>query len=189
MNSMERAEAIGVTGFLHCSELEQLIDLACGKDILEIGSYRGLSAWGMAQTARSLWCIDTFRACTNGQRQESSLQTLDAFLHAVSRYRNVHHFVGTSEQAHAQAHPINGNTELGSFVPHGQFDMIFIDAMHTREDVLADLQRWYPRVKDGGILAMHDYDHFDFPGVKLAADEFFGHELPNRVVTLAWIVK
>lgn len=186
---MERAEAIGVTGFLHCSELEQLIDLACGKDVLEIGSYRGLSAWGMAQTAHSLFCVDTFCACTNGQRQESSPQTLDPFLKAVSRYRNVRHFVGTSEQAHHQAHPIGGNTELGAFVPHGQFDMIFIDAMHTYPEVLADLQRWYPRVKDGGILAMHDYGHDHFSGVKQAADEFFGKELPHRVVTLGWTIK
>lgn len=186
-NLLELAESIGVTGFLHCDELQSLVELAAGKDVLEIGAFQGLSAWGMAITAHSVFSVDTFSANSAGQQQMGHLTTLDDYLRAVSRYRNVHHFVGTSEQAHAQAQ--TRNDENGSFVPHGQFDMIFIDAMHTREDVLADLQRWYPRVKDGGILAMHDYDHFDFPGVKLAADEFFGKELPNRVVTLAWIVK
>lgn len=190
MNAMERAEAIGITGFLHCAELEQLIDLACGKDVLEIGSYRGLSAWGMAQTARSLFCVDTFRACTNGQRQESSLQTLDAFLHAVSRFKNVRYFVGTSEQAHVNAHPIEGNTELGAFDPHGQFDMIFIDAMHDYENVKSDINRWWPRVRSGGILVGHDYRHKDFPGVEKAFDEIFGPAPEGtNLITLRWIKK
>lgn len=188
MNAMERASAIGVEGFLHSSELETLIDLACGKDVLEVGSYRGLSAWGMAQTAHSLFCVDTFKACTNGQRQESTYQTLDAFLHAVTRYRNVKHFIGTSEEAHAQAHPIDKNDASGAFIPHGQFDMIFIDAMHTYEDVKQDIQRWWPRVKDGGVFACHDYGHGDFPGVKSAVDEVLGL-MPNVVVTLGWRVK
>lgn len=188
MNAMERALAIGVEGFLHSSELEQLIDLACGKDVLEIGSYRGLSAWGMAQTAHSLFCVDTFKACTNGQRQESTYQTLDAFLHAVTRYRNVKHFIGTSEEAHAQAHPIDKNDASGSFIPHGQFDMIFIDAMHDYENCKQDILRWWPRVKDGGILAMHDVGHADFPGVKSAVDEVLG-PMPNVVVTLGWRIK
>lgn len=188
MNDMERAEAIGVTGFLHCSELATLIDLACGKDVLEIGSYRGLSAWGMAQTAHSLWCVDTFKACTNGQRQESDFQTLDAFLHAVSRYRNVRKFIGTSEEANQQAHPIDKNTQGGAFIPHGQFDMIFIDANHTYESVKQDVEMWYPRVKGGGVFACHNYGHGDFPGVKQAVDEVLG-PMPNVVVTLGWRVK
>lgn len=188
MNSLERATAIGVQGFLHSSELEQLIDLACGKDVLEVGSFMGLSAWGMAQTAHSLFCVDTFAANSAGQQQMSSPQTLVAFLKAVSRYRNVKHFMGTSEEAHRQAHPIDKNTEGGAFIPHGQFDMIFLDAMHTYDSVKDDIARWWPRVKAGGIMAFHDYGHGDFPGVKQAVDEVLG-PLPNVVVTLGWITQ
>lgn len=190
MNAMERASAIGVEGFLHSSELETLIDLACGKDILEVGSFMGLSAWGMAQTAHSVFCVDTFKANSAGQQQMGSLQTLDAFLQAVSRYRNVKHFIGTSEEAHAQAHPIDKNDASGTFIPHGQFDMIFIDAMHDYKNVKADIERWYPRVKSGGIFALHDYRHAAFPGVESAADEVFGPANDsNVVVTLRWIMK
>lgn len=188
-NLLELADSIGVKGFLHCDELQALVELAAGRDVLELGSFCGLSAWGMAITAHSVFAVDTFAANSAGQQQMGHLTTLDDFLHAVSRYRNVKHFIGTSEEAHRQAHPIDKNTEGGTFVPHGQFDMIFIDAMHDYSNVLADLERWYPRVKDGGILAMHDVGHDTFPGVKRAADEFFGKELPNRVVTLGWIVK
>ena len=185
---MERAGAIGIEGFLHCSELEQLIDLACGKDVLEVGSFKGLSSWGMATTARSLFCVDTFRSNSGGQQQVEELTTLVHFLHAVSRFKNVSYFVGTSAEAHAQAHPVGQNTEGGSFVPHGQFDMVFLDAMHDYENVKADIDRWWPRVRAGGLMAFHDYGHGDFPGVKLAVDEKLG-PLPNVLVTLGWLTK
>lgn len=37
------------------------------------------------------------------------------------------------------------------------FDFIFIDADHTFDGVLKDLETWYPKIKSGGILSGHDY--------------------------------
>jgi len=162
LNLLERATTIGVQGFLHSSELEQLCDLACGKDVLEVGSFMGLSAWGMAITAHSLWCVDPFDSATDGQRRTGQVTTLEAFKHAVSRYSHVKYFVGTSEEAAKQTSMME------------PFDMIFIDANHTYEDCLADIQRWWPLVKKGGVLAGHDYLHAAFPGVAKAFDEVFG---------------
>ena len=36
-------------------------------------------------------------------------------------------------------------------------DFIFIDGNHTFKHVLQDMKDWYPKVRDGGILAGHDY--------------------------------
>src|SRR6186713_1466154 len=47
VNMLELAARIGVEGFLHCEELNKLIELAVNRDVLEVGSFRGLSAWGM----------------------------------------------------------------------------------------------------------------------------------------------
>lgn len=174
MNALERATAIGVEGFLHCAELEQLIDLACGKDVLEIGAFCGLSAWGMASTARSLRSVDTYRAATDGQRQTDQMTTFEAYNRAISRYSNVTYFIGTSEDA--------------ARLLHDDYDFIFLDAMHDYENVKADIERWWPRVREGGTMAFHDYYHDNYPGVAQAVNERFG-ELPNRVVTLGWIHK
>lgn len=189
MNLMELGERIGVHGFLHCNELEKLVDLAANRDVLEIGSFRGLSAWGMAISARSVLCVDTFAANSAGQQQMGHVTTLADFVESVSRFKNVRYFIGTSEAASNEAlQPGENNTAAGSFVPHGQFDLIFLDAMHTYEDVKADIARWWPRVKAGGVMAFHDYGHWDFPGVKQAVDEVLG--VPqNLLVTLAWFVK
>jgi len=52
------------------------------------------------------------------------------------------------------------------------FDFIYIDAMHTYENVKEDILSWYPKLKKGGILAGHDYHQNDWPGVVQAVDEF-----------------
>lgn len=174
MNLLELSEQIGVKGFLHCAELQRLVELAANRNVLEVGAFMGLSAWGMAITAKSVVSLDTFRANSAGQQQMDELTTLDAYTKAVSRFGNVRWHVGTSEQ--------------GAAAGLGDFDMIFLDAMHTYEDVKADIERWWPRVLPGGLMAFHDYGHDHFPGVKQAVDERFG-ELPNREITLGWIFK
>ena len=37
-----------------------------------------------------------------------------------------------------------------------QFDVVFIDGNHSYEYVKKDLENYYPKVKDGGIIALHD---------------------------------
>jgi predicted O-methyltransferase YrrM len=54
------------------------------------------------------------------------------------------------------------------------FDLVFIDAGHSFEQVQADIKAWLPKVKEGGILAGHDYS-VDWPGVIRAVYENFGN--------------
>lgn len=67
------------------------------------------------------------------------------------------------------------------------FDYIYIDADHTKEAVLEDLNAWYPKVKKGGIIAGHDtycdpqnvsYEFFDVEG---ALEEFFSEEQQEQI--------
>lgn len=59
-------------------------------------------------------------------------------------------------------------------------DFLFIDANHTYEDVLLDLQLWYPKVKKGGLVCGHDYEahnpNVPWPGLVIAVNEFLGVE-------------
>lgn len=50
------------------------------------------------------------------------------------------------------------------------FDYIFIDGLHTYEQVLADCKNYYSKLKPGGVFAGHDYRVIE--GVRRAADEF-----------------
>jgi predicted O-methyltransferase YrrM len=48
--------------------------------------------------------------------------------------------------------------------------LIFIDGAHEYEDVRKDFEDWFPKVDDGGIIAMHDTVGWDGP--KKVAEEF-----------------
>lgn len=51
-----------------------------------------------------------------------------------------------------------------------KFDVIFIDGLHTYEQLTKDCANYYSKLKPGGIFAGHDYTAIT--GVKRAADEF-----------------
>jgi hypothetical protein len=49
-------------------------------------------------------------------------------------------------------------------------DLVFIDAAHDYASVKEDIHRWWPIVRDGGMLIGHDYNH-KWPGVERAVAE------------------
>ena len=52
----------------------------------------------------------------------------------------------------------------------GSLDFIFIDGLHTYEQLTIDCNNYYPKVKTGGIFSGHDYRVI--PGVNKAVLEF-----------------
>lgn len=56
-------------------------------------------------------------------------------------------------------------------------DFVWIDADHSEEAFLADVQAWLPKVKHGGYLGGHDYNHPQHPGIAKVCSELLpGHE-------------
>ena len=74
--------------------------------------------------------------------------------------------------------------EAAPAVEDGSQDLVFIDAAHDYDSVKQDIELWIPKVKDGGILAGHDFQH-SFPTVMDAvADSFnlmFVEVMPDSV--------
>jgi len=60
-------------------------------------------------------------------------------------------------------------------------DMVFIDADHAYGSVMADIRAWLPKATK--MIAGHDYDKVQHPGVIKAVDEMFG---PVQVVDTIW---
>jgi hypothetical protein len=61
---------------------------------------------------------------------------------------------------------------------------VFIDANHTYDAVVADINAWYPKVKFGGILSGHDYND---PTVYKAVNSIFSNI--EHKGTCWWIIK
>jgi hypothetical protein len=48
-------------------------------------------------------------------------------------------------------------TDMCHLVPDKSLGLLYLDAGHSYEAVMADLKAWFPKVVDGGIIAGHDY--------------------------------
>ena len=73
------------------------------------------------------------------------------------------------------------------------FDFVFIDGLHTYDQVTKDLDRYSKFIRPGGVVACHDYNHPNFPGVTTAILEFaFNHKLeivegPLYAIYMDWV--
>ena len=73
--------------------------------------------------------------------------------------------------------------EFASSVEEDKYDYIFIDGNHSYEYVLEDIALWYPKLKNGGVFAGHD---FDLECVRKAVYEYKTKNiLPNMLYTSA----
>lgn len=77
--------------------------------------------------------------------------------------------------------------EASKLYEDNSLDFVMIDASHKYEDVVDDIKAWWPKLKEGAILAGDDWDH---EGVKKAVLECFGEEGLDGVTFYAsWFTK
>lgn len=58
----------------------------------------------------------------------------------------------------------------------GYVDLLFVDGGHSYADCYGDLALWYPHVRPGGIIAVHDYEAAMLPAIRPAVDEFVAQQ-------------
>jgi hypothetical protein len=71
-------------------------------------------------------------------------------------------------------HKGDGNEIMNKF-PDEYFDFIYIDADHSYDSVLSNLNTALPKLKPFGILSGHDYNAQQFPGLVDAVNKFCKH--------------
>lgn len=74
-------------------------------------------------------------------------------------------------------------------VADASLDLVFIDADHSQQAVLADIVAWRPKVKKNGWLGGHDYASLRFPGVKSAVHQVFEARLVETGTDKTWWVR
>lgn len=148
-------DVLAINGWLHEDEQLALRRWCFGKEVLELGSFQGLSSCCIASTAKKLVCVDTF----------DGRGTVEPGDHQDIFWRNI-----TAVERRAKVTAIKG--EFAEVLPTitDQFDLIFIDGSHDYESVKQDIELAQPLLKHGGRLLMHDYGESD-PGVVKAVDE------------------
>jgi hypothetical protein len=141
---MELVNFINISGFLDESEGRCLQEQCKDKVVLEIGSLYGKSSAAIAAVAISVHCNDTFSADGDGQSQLGILTSYNDFLVNTKGYPNITPVVGKS-------------LDRVPTLPDEFFDVIFIDADHHHESVIADTLVALPKLKSDGFFLYHDY--------------------------------
>ena len=154
-----------------------------GSHFVEIGSYKGKSSSLMAVEIINsnkdirFDCVDTWLGSPERQ--------------VLAEVRNDMLFDIFTENTKPVVHKINAvraaSAEACSLYEDKSLDFVFIDADHSYEAVKEDLEAWFPKIKDGGTIAGHDYGN-PSNGVKPAVDEFF-LEKNLEIVTLRHLWK
>ncbi len=169
---MNIARAYATHGFMDTNELTHLATLAESHSrILEVGSWMGRSARAFADnTAGTVHCVDTWADNAYGDAPAEITCHPDWLW---KEFRKNH--ADTIEAG--QVIPVRATSTEGARILSGQtFDLIFIDAGHNYEDVIADINAWRPLLAEGGLLCGHDlYPNGPYhPGVLQAVDELIG---------------
>lgn len=121
---------------------------------------RDMLNWGL----EDLYCVDAWEhmplAKGDGHNlQEWHDQNLDATFKRLEGFAGVVHF-------------LRGKTHsMASEVPDLSLGLLYLDADHSYEGVMQDLEYWYGKVVPGGIIAGHDYLSPQY-GVKRAVNDF-----------------
>ena len=75
------------------------------------------------------------------------------------------------------------------FFEDKSLDLVFIDACHDFYEVYNDILIWLPKIKDGGFICGHDYDHPKIGNVKGAVDFHFDGQIIGLFEDYVWALR
>jgi predicted O-methyltransferase YrrM len=151
------------------------------KTMIEIGSYAGESTEIFAKYCKTIYAIDVWlegMELTPGAAQTETLlmskgieDIFDLRIQSIPNIIKMKAF----------------DNEVVDKFEDGLFDFIYIDALHTEEEVDRQIKSWLPKVKISGIIGGHDFCDY-YAGVKRAVLKNVGQ--PDKVyndVGNSWI--
>lgn len=151
--------------FWHGEQILDLLEHYRPMVCVELGTWRGGSAIPMVKMLRQwggvLTCVDLWNF-HDGQ----PLWYHDGRVTIGECAQNM---VNAGVSAHVRL--LQARTDKAAAGWGGPIDFLYVDADHSYEGCLSDLESWWPHVKIGGLIAGDDYDD-PRHGVTQAWDEF-----------------
>lgn len=128
------------------------------KVIAEIGSWTGRSSAVLAKCAKNnggiLYCVDWFKGSPGTALEESAIKNdvygiFQSNLVDLCLWDAVVVLKSDSGKA-------------SEIISDGFLDCIFLDGDHRYEYVKNDLDKWFPKLKSGGLFIGHDYESSEY---------------------------
>jgi predicted O-methyltransferase YrrM len=159
-----------IPGWLTPAEAAALSWLANGRLVLEVGAFCGRSTVALASSAAHVHSVDPF----DGRGTPYPQDTLPQFLFHLARHKALR------KSSYSQSTVEEWAGTLDPDQPPW-IELAFIDAEHTLPATLSNLEIVQRVLVPGGVVAVHDYDHSDYPAVKEACLSVF-HRPPDKIV-------
>ena len=118
--------------------------------ILEIGAYKG----------RSTVCMDTLCKELGKDVLIDIIDTFEGDVHMGVKPNYVEEFVHNTRNCNIGRIIAENSRTAHELIGDTRYDFIFIDAGHTKEDVMADITNYRPLLTPSGLLGGHDLKHF-----------------------------
>jgi hypothetical protein len=136
-------------------------------DVLEIGTGRGVSTSVFANTCDNVITIDNLAEFPDSRKEIQGV---------LDRYPNVVFIEGDSCRIVKAMNDI-------------KFDIVYIDANHNYDGVKEDIELWRGKVKKGGYLAGHDYDHYHIGVVQAVQEMLYGGGILHCYRDSSWMLR
>jgi cephalosporin hydroxylase len=137
------------------------------KTMIEIGSYAGESSVMFAEHFGKVICIDPFMDDYDPNDLVNGFASMDIvekkFDENTKNYQNIEKIKMTSDTAIDMILQLYQNSYF-------EVHFVYIDALHTYEQVKKDIENYMPIIIDGGFIGGHDY-HPNHPEVMRAVNE------------------
>jgi cephalosporin hydroxylase len=171
----------GVPGWFSAGHFyNRIVDEApVGSWLVEVGVYHGLSLRHLAHAAKAADKGLTVVGIDWGRGSPEVLRTDEVHPDQVAATQPCGNLASpmlstiiTAGVADDCAIVLAPSSLAARLIPDGACYMVYIDACHHRDEVMADIKRYLPKIAPGGVIAGHDY--LTFPGVRQAVHEMFG---------------
>lgn len=150
--------------------------------IVEVGVYKGRMTAMVAEmlsesgVIAEYYCVDTFFGSAEHERKDYFPEFRNT-LSMIDYIQNVH-VMGITEFS----------TEAAKGFREKSVDIVYLDASHDYDSVMADIESWRGIVRPGGFLCGDDYIE-GWPGVMKAVNECFPKEKIIRIASQQWAVQ
>ena len=179
-----------IDGWMARSELGVLYDLVHGlikkgDHAVEVGSWKGRSAFVFASVCKEkgakLTCIDTFtgsQISLSGYKEALDMGATAFFNSNIKKNLAglpVDYIIENSLTAHRH-------------IKNSSLVFCFIDGDHTEPVVNQDIENYWPKVKEGGVYAGHDYN-MGWPAVVMAVDDKCPDPNKFELFGSTWVIR
>jgi cephalosporin hydroxylase len=153
--------------------------------VVEIGAYKGGSAWFIAEMMRQFDRQGKFYVCDTFTGHAHTDPRVDTAHHETAKFKDTS---AADVQRYLADYPnieiIEGDIrESSARIARGRFGFVHIDVdVYPATDFSLDF--FAPRLASGGVIVVDDYGFVTCPGAKRAVDEFISEHSEFRMIHL-----